>query len=341
MKLKRITSFWISLLVLVFSSCEKEEQPIKIEEESVEQENIPGDKITASVSIENNYKYQVFYDLETNTEVAQNLTTAWDLAFECGENGYRVKLNYSKGMQVWATNQTSFSNVSSIPNDAEWTWDNPNGSLDSTAIEEWGIKNGNNIDSKNEIYVLHLGYDSNGDELKYKKMQMLGLKGDEYSVKIADLSGNNEFVLYFKKDNDYNFMFLSIPNRELVSIEPPKSDWDLVFTKYTQTFFMPDPFAYGVTGVLISSNSTAVYKDTIHGFENIDLEIAKELNYSTDVNTIGYNWKDYSHDSGGYTILDNSYVIKNRSGNYYKFNLIDFYSSDGQKGDMKFQFQRL
>jgi len=340
MKLKRITSFWILLILLVFSSCEKEEQPIQIEEQSIEEENTPGNKIIASVSIENDYKYQVFYDLETDSEVGQNLTTAWDLAFECGENGYHVKLNNSKGMQVWATEKTEFSSVSSISG-AEWNWDNPNGSLDSTAIEEWGIKNGNNVDSKNKIYVLDLGYDSNGDHLKYKKMQMLGLEGDEYSVKISDLSGSNEFVLYFKKDNDYNFMFLSISNRKLVSIEPPKADWDLVFTKYTHTFFMPDPLPYVVTGVLISSNSTAVHKDNIHGFENIDLEIAKELNYSTDANIIGYDWKDYSHDSGGYTILDNSYVIKNRSGNYYKFHLIDFYSSDGQKGDMKFEFQRL
>jgi len=55
MKFKRTTSFWMSLLVLVFSSCEKEEQPIKIEDESVEQENIPGDKITAAVFVENDY----------------------------------------------------------------------------------------------------------------------------------------------------------------------------------------------------------------------------------------------------------------------------------------------
>ena len=71
------------------------------------------------------------------------------------------------------------------------------------------------------------------------------------------------------------------------------------------------------------------------------MEIAKEFNYSTDVNTIGYNWKDYNHDLGDYIILDNSYVIKNRSGYYYKFHLIDFYNSSGQKGNMKFEFQRL
>ena len=333
MKFKRINSFWISLLVLVLTSCEKDEQPI-------ENVHLPGDETTSSVFIDSDYKYQVFYDLETNTEVAKNLTTAWDIAFECNNNRHHVKVNSSKGMLVSATGQTGFAEVKS-KSGVKWIWDNPNGLMDSTAIGEWGVNNGNNVDSKNEIFLLDLGYDNQGKQLGYKKMQILGLEGDEYSVKIADLSGNNEFVLFFNKDNDYNFVFLSISNRELVSIEPPKADWDLVFTKYTHTFFMPEPLAYGVSGILISSNSTTVHEDTIHGFENIDYQIAQELNYSTDVNTIGYDWKSYSHDSGGYTILDNSYVIKNRSGDYYKFHLIDFYNSSGQKGDMKFKFQRL
>jgi hypothetical protein len=333
MKTTKISSIYLALFMLILSSCEKQEQPI-------EKEHIPGDQTTSSVSINPDYKYQVFFDLETNTEVSQNLTTAWDLSFDCRDEGYQIKLNFSKAMQVWNTEQTNFSNVTSASN-GQWKWDNPNGSLDSTAISEWGVKNGNNFDSKNEIYVLDLGFDSQGNQKGYKKMQILGLEGNEYSVKIADLSGDNEFVFFIKKDTDYNFVFLSISERKLVTIEPPKDDWDLVFTKYTHTFFMPDPLIYGVTGVLITSNSTTVHEDTIYGFENIDYQIAQELNYSTDINVIGYDWKYYSHNSGGYTILDNSYVIKNRAGNYYKFQVTDFFNESGQKGNIKFDFQRL
>ena len=342
MTFKRINTFWISLLVLALTSCEKDEQPIEIDEQSVEQENIPGDKITASVFIENDYKYQVFYDLETNTEVAQNLATAWDLAFECGNNGHHIKLNSSKSMKVWATGEMSFSAVNSYAG-GTWKWDNPNGLSDSTAIGEWGVINKSTVVSNNEVYVLNLGKDSKANQLGFKKIQILGLEGNEYSIKIADLSGSNEFVLFFKKDNDYNFVFLSIDNRKLVTIEPPKTDWDLVFTKYTHTFYddASKPSYYGVTGVLINSYFTSVHQDLSYDFDDTNLKIAKELNYSTDINTIGYNWKDYNHDSGGYTILDNSYVIKNRAGNYYKFHLIDFYNPSGQKGNMKFEFQRL
>ena len=342
MKINKITRLYLLLFTLFIYSCEKEEQPIDIvEEESIEKEDVSSGKITASVFIEPDYKYQVFYDLETNVQISKKLTTSWDLAFECGEDGYHTKLNSSRVMKVWSTGKTNFSEVQSTAN-AEWEWDDPNGSLDLTGIGEWGVKNGNDIVSNNHVFVLDLGKDSEGDSQGYKKMQILGLEDDAYRVKIADLSGENEFTKVIQKDNDYNFVFLSIGDQgEMVSIEPPKDDWDLVFTKYTHTFYNPT-IAYGVSGVLINSNATSIHQDTIYGFENIDFEIAKGLNYITDHNTIGYDWKSYNHDSRAYTMdPDNNYIIKNRSGNYYKFHLIDFYNETGQKGNIKFEFQKL
>ena len=41
-------------------------------------------------------------------------------------------------------------------------------------------------------------------------MQIIGLEGNEYTIKIANLSGENEFLKVIKKDDDYNFVFLSI-----------------------------------------------------------------------------------------------------------------------------------
>ena len=169
MKFKRTNSFWISLLVLVLTSCEKDEQPIEIEEESVEQENIPGDKITASVFIDNDYKYQVFYHLETNTEVAQNLTTAWDLAFECGNNEHHIKLNSSKGMLVSATGQTNFADVKS-KSGVKWIWDNPNGLMDSTAIGDWGVKNGKtNLNNHGEEFRLRVEIEEESERERRNK----------------------------------------------------------------------------------------------------------------------------------------------------------------------------
>lgn len=336
MRNSKATRVFMVLSMFIIFSCEKEEQPI-------EKQTKTGDQLTASVFIDTDYKYQVFYDLESNTEVSQNLTSAWDLGFECGEDGYHVKLNTSRGMQAWASEETIFSAIESNSG-AKWAWDNPNGSIDSTAIGEWGEKNGNDIVSNNHVFVLDLGYDSEGDSQGYKKMQILGLEDNEYRVKIADLSGENEFTKVVQKDNDYNFVFLSIGNQgEVVNIEPPKDDWDLVFTKYTHIFYSNNvPIPYGVTGILINSNATTVHKDTVFGFEDANLETAKDLEYIPDHNTIGYDWKTYDYGAGGYIMHpEKNYLIKNRSGNYFKFHVIDFYNESGQKGNIKFEFQRL
>lgn len=332
-----INTFFLIILISFFYSCEKEEQPF-------EKEHEPGDQTTAAVFIDSDYKYQVFYDFETNTEITQNLTTDWDLGFECGTNGHHIKLNSSRGMTLWATGEVNFSSVQSYSG-AVWNWDNPNGSLDSTGIGEWWSTNNNTVVSNNEVYVLNLGKDSKANHLGFKKLQILGFENNEYHIKVSDLSGENEFLSYIRKDDEYNFVFLSIINSEIVTIEPPKDEWDLAFTKYTHTFYNNDnnsAIPYGVTGVLINSYSTFVHQDSIYGFEVTDLEIAKELNYVTDQNTIGYDWKNYNHDAGVYTInYEENYIIKNRKDTYYKMRFIDFFNDSGEKGNIKFEFQRL
>ncbi len=333
---QKIKSLSLVFIVLFFVSCEKEEQ-------AIEKKIKPGDELISSVFLGSDYKYQIFYDLENKTEVARNLTTDWDLGFECGNEGYHVKLNSSRGLKVWATGTTLFSAVETTAG-AKWSWDNPNGFLDSTAIGKWGEKNGNDIISNKQVFVLDLGYDSEGDSKGYKKMQIIGLVNNEYTVKIADLSGANEISKVIKKDNDYNFIFFSIDGiGKLVTIEPPKEDWDLVFTKYTHTFYVDNlAQSYVVTGVLINSYFTSVHYDSFFGFENTDLEIAQGLDYTTAQNTIGYDWKTYDYDAGGYIMHpEKNYIIKNSVGNHYKFHIVDFYSESGQKGNIVFECERL
>tara|TARA_B100000795_G_scaffold251476_1_gene220349 strand:+ start:3936 stop:4988 length:1053 start_codon:yes stop_codon:yes gene_type:complete len=340
------------VFTLVFlSSCEKEELPLKSNKTAVTETdpNSSNDSVFYSVKsnsifIDTDYKYQVFYDLESDTKVAQNLKTDWDLAFECGDNGYHIKLNSSRGMQVWATGVTNFSTVESISDNAVWTWDNPNGHLDSTSIAEWGTKNGSDIISKNQVFVLDLGYRPDGSKIGYRRMQLLSQTDNSYKVKFSHLSGEDEFTKVVQKDNDYNFMFLLIDKEgSLVSIEPPKNNWDLLFTQYTQTFISNNiSIPYTVTGVLINPNSTFVHLDTVINFDNMVLEQAKYLEFNTNQNTIGYDWKTYNYDSGSYIIHpEMNYVIKNRVGNYYQLHFIDFYNENGQKGHIKFEFQRL
>ena len=65
------------LLILVFG-CEQDEIPIQPSSSELQ---------SFQIEMESDYKYQVYYNLENNIVVKQNLKTEWDLAFESSEDG--------------------------------------------------------------------------------------------------------------------------------------------------------------------------------------------------------------------------------------------------------------
>ena len=68
----------------------------------------------------------------------------------------------------------------------------------------------------------------------------------------------------------------------------------------------------------------------------------ESYSFSNNINTIGYDWKEYSFSSGSYTIFtDKNYIIKSTEGKYFKFHFIDFYDALGTKGTPIFEFQEL
>ncbi|HET8962741.1 MAG TPA: hypothetical protein VFM99_02505, partial [Chitinophagales bacterium] len=60
--MKRVLIFFLPIFYLLFSSCEKEELPITPHD--------PGDIITTSVNMDASYKWQIYFDLKTNTIVS-------------------------------------------------------------------------------------------------------------------------------------------------------------------------------------------------------------------------------------------------------------------------------
>ena len=97
-----------------------------------------------------------------------------------------------------------------------------------------------------------------------------------------------------------------------------------------------------VTGVLHNFYATRTYRDTVIGFEYFNFDDALNLPYQEDVNTIGYNWKEYNYTSGQYILKPEiNYVIKTQNDIYYKIHFIDFYNNLGEKGTPVFEFQKL
>ena len=87
MKYISLTLFY---LIVVLSSCEKQEQAIPAHE--------AGDVFSNQIELGQNYTEQVYFDLAKNDIISQNNKQDWDLSFESSREGTHVILNSSKAM---------------------------------------------------------------------------------------------------------------------------------------------------------------------------------------------------------------------------------------------------
>lgn len=317
--------FKLTIGVFIFLvSCKKEELPVP--------KHDPGHVVTTNVNMEANYKWQIYFDLKTNSVVGQNLKTLWDLGFETADDGYRIVLNTSKAMYALNTMSTNFTSIVDTNGlETGKKWDAPSGNMDSTAIGNW--------ENSDHVYVIDRGYDEMGIHQGFRKIQFQSVDASKYIVRFAELNGTNDVSLQINKDSIYNFSFLSFTTGNVMLVEPPKKNWDLVFTQYTHVFHNPLT-PYLVTGCLLNRyKTTAVMENTIP-FSNLDYKAINNYTFLPIMNTIGYNWKAYV---GSTYVTDPTmnYIIKDSENYYYKLHFIDFYNQSGTKGNPKWEFQQL
>lgn len=310
--------------VMILSSCVKEELPVP--------KHDPGNVITNTVNMGSNYKWQVYFNLKNNTVVGENLKTIWDLGFETSSDGYRIILNSSKAMYAAKTNQTDFSLVTDTTGfSAIKDFDSPTGNMEQTAIGDWRL-------IPNQVYLIDRGYNELGSHQGFRKIVFQSVDDYFYTIRFSQPNGVGETTLQVPKDNKYNFTFLSFTTSSTVMVEPPKKDWDIVFTQYLEELSTP----YLVAGCLLNRYYTMAKSDSIIGFNSINYDFALTQLLSSNINIIGYDWKEYSFTTSSYIVFPNkTYIIQDQNGFYYKLHFIDFYNSSGIKGNPTFEFQKL
>lgn len=309
---------------LLLNACVKEEQPISPHSQ--------GSTTVSQVDEGATYATQVWYSLGNNSIVKTNARMDWDIAFDCADTGHWMHLNTSLAAQAAVTNTTQFDEVTASTG-LSFRPDPANGQTDSLAIGDW-LQHG-------KVCVIDRGYDPDGRAIGKMKLQITGLENGTYSFRYANLDGTNEHTAQVTKNDLYNTIAFSFATNQAANIEPPKDQYDLCFTQYTYVFY--DPYTpYSVNGVLINPYNTQVAVDTLETFDAINLADVASYSFSPALDKIGYDWKEYSFTTSSYTILTTkTFIIKDKSGLYYKLHFIDFYNDQGQKGSPKFEFQRL
>ena len=325
------------LLLIGLSSCFKEDEPVPAYKS-------PDGIFTNTAEVGEFYENQVYFNLETNEFVKTEPRANWDLAFEADADGKFIFLNGASLMRVIKTGSTNFDSIFSTQG-KEWFYDNSNGNIDELAIGEWFTEEGNSIISKQEVYLIDRGFTPLGNDRGMIKFQVFGLQNNSYQIKFSALNQTSANEIIIPKNELYNYVHLSFDNNgELVFAEPPKNEWDLVFTQYTAkvtqitTGIVED---YSVNGVLINKNGVEVALELLASFEEIKFTDLENYNFTIYRDAIGYEWKDFEFDNNSYSIADfHTYLIKSVEGNYFKLRFTSFVNAEGKRGYPSLEFGR-
>ena len=308
---------------------------------TVRQETIPLAEEDPIVGVV--FKNQVFFNLENGLTWTVK-RDSWDLAFETNPNGFHVTLNSANYMQAANAGSVAFGTVwleEDMPN-FEFDFDASSGNLDSTIIGEW-LDRESGLSHK-DVFLINRGFNGRLEERGYLKLQFQRLKNDTISFIYSDLNGENERAgEVYIGDQTSNFVYFSFESNDVVRVEPPKEDWDLVFTYYSYRY--PDGIPYWLTGALTNRHKvrSAEVRDSAMVFENISLNDTSQFRFTRNIDEIGFDWKQYLFGPPARYVVYSGriFIVQDTRGIYYKLRFLDFYNAEGQRGFPTFEFAEL
>lgn len=330
----------IILATVILSSCFKEEDPIA--------PNPKPNKEIEIIPMTQYYSYQVYFDLKEGEQISSNLKDDFDLMFSSSDTSSIIRLNTATFTMAAETAFQDFESVSDTAG-LDWKFDKSDGNPDSTVLKNWiTITDSDTAYSKN-VWVINRGITDLGIHRGFKKIKFESLKNDIYHFTYVNMDNSDPRDIFISKKSGYNYAQFSFDENSEVSFEPEKLAWDLIFTQYTTLLFTDegDPYPYLVTGVLINETATVVAFDSTMIFDDVVLEDVLYLDYSADLDVIGYDWKELYGDinSGDFYYkarTNYNYFIRSNNDLFYKLRFIGFYDPEtGEKGFPSFEYQRL
>ncbi len=336
MKLK---SFGILLFLAGFLvSCFEEDEAVP--------PYVPPDHVE-SVFIQNSiYTHQIYFDFSSGSIVAENNNSEWVLGFECLDTGFRIRTNSSDLWGIAHTGSTHMSLDFSDTGVYTWISDKADGNPDSTAVGAWVSATGGAAEYTREVMLL-----GQYDGISYqavKKVQFIHVDELSYTFLVSDLEESLPDTVEVLKNKAYNHVYYSKENDELKCLEPPKDQWDILFTQYFTVLYTDDgiPAPYYVRGVWINPNSTGSALDTSNHFFDVNVSTALAYDFSSKQDAIGHDWKSVevneATNSAEYKVRPGyTYIIRDTAGDLYKLRFKSYFNSSGEKGYPSFEYSEL
>ncbi len=312
---------------LLFSSCQKEEKAYPLPPK--------GDALNAQVSIGEDYETQVYFSL-TGGQVATNKYRDWDLAFTTGADNSELWMNGGKGTLIYASGKTDFSatiDKNTIPGNA-WVYDNPSGLSGESGL---GL-----LQDKGHIGEVLVVNDGDGN---FFRVQVTAASATEYKMQVAPLAATSGTTVTLTKDDKYNHVYYSFA-QGVIQVEPQKTDWDILFTRYRHVYYKYNPdgsdMLYAVNGVLTNPYKTQAGDDSTksYDFNAFSKADAETFKLHPNVDIIGFDWKVVNINTSQYTVNPKAvFVVKDQKDVLWKIHFVGFYDAQGKKGNPQFEYQ--
>ena len=336
----------------IFNACKKDTDPVFSVPPSVgAQIQLSG---IAAAEAGANAANSVYLDLSADRQTPV-LRSSWDLGFYSGSD-YRVILNNFAvaGAKVLAKNNLSdvsatdtigltltTSQFNPLPEQLPY-FDNVAGDLTKTAIPAISA-----IDSENKVIILNRGTGGGIAARPWIKLRILRNTTGGYTLQYAGIQQSSFITIQIGKDAAYNFKTVSFENG-VVEGQPEKNKWDLVwsYSVYESNFGAgPVPYNFSdmiavnyLAGVTVGTKIYANAATANAAYTVFNKDSVNNTNLSTSRWAIGSNWRSSQPATGAR--LDRFYVIKDATGNYYKFKCLSMGigSDGGTRGKPVFQY---
>ena len=283
-------------------------------------------QVSDEISMTAGYVNRVFYNLENQEKTSFNMTE-WDIAFyRDSPRDIGIKINDAKNLIVYEVGPISAYGTVTIDNQTSWTalynspTDYTKGAFDQGSADYgWG-----NYDMAThkvmgtQTFIIK----KTGTPTEYTKIKINEAFGG-YNFTYAQWNGTawgaDVTKVIANTTNPTKFYnYYSFATQAEVIEEPNKTEWDLLFTKYTDLYTNEGDVSMQVVNGVITNPNVKVAQST-ESIGNFD-----EL--SSEMNVIGYDWKYLDYTTFQYVVnTDTNFFIKRNSSDVvYKVNFTAF-----------------
>jgi len=303
---------------------------------------------SVNLSMGAQYQNQVYFDLSSKNIISQP-ATGWDLAFyRNSAMDFGERVNDANNVKVYQVSATPAAFDTVTPADKA-NWGDPLYNPDKTEALQDGVFDNATLLPTGGLNYSWGSYDIGTHKIMGKVVFVLEYgNGDYYKFFINEYSSGYTFkyakwngttwdatqtrTIASGTDDSYFNYFSFATGAKVNNIEPPKANWDLMFTRYWT--FYNNTMMYLMSGTIQSPNVIIAYvKPETQATATNTLPAASS--FSKGITTIGHSWKGTS----GFTPIayeDTVYYIKEGT-KYYRL----YFTSNGgaSTGNMYFKYK--